>query len=116
VNETVPVAPGRLTAGVLRGGAAISAVCFGVALAAGLAGVAGDGGDPTDLPALLAALAALRPWAWASLGILVVIATPAVGLLATAAEYASISDRRTALLAVLVLGVLTASLVAALLQ
>ncbi|CAN5584683.1 hypothetical protein BH24CHL9_BH24CHL9_03100 [soil metagenome] len=115
VNETAPVAPRRLTAGVISGGAAIGAACFGVALAAGLAGVDGDGGDAADVPALLAALAALRPWAWASLGILAVIATPAVGLLVTAAEYASVSDRRTVVLAFAVLGILAASLVAALL-
>lgn len=115
MSEPLPVAPRRLTAAVLSGGAAISAACFAVALAAGLAGADGARGDPADLSALLGALAALRPWAWASLGILAVIATPALGLVVTAAEYASLPDRRTAVLALAVLAILGLSVVVALL-
>jgi uncharacterized membrane protein len=115
MTETVPVAPRRLTAATLSGGAIISAVCFSVALLAGFAGADDARGDPTDVPELLAALVALRPWAWASLGILAVITTPAAGLLVTAAEYASVRDRRTVSLAVAVLGILAVSVVAALL-
>ena len=110
------VAPRELTASVLGGGAAVSAACFGVALAAQVAGADGARGDPLDLAALLAGLGAFRPWAWASVGILAVIATPALGLVATATEYGSVSDRRTVLLALLVLGVLAASLVTALIS
>jgi hypothetical protein len=114
VSERPTVAPGELTATVLSGGAAVGAACFAVALTAEVVGLDGARGDPLDPAALLAALAAFRPWAWASVGTLAVIATPAVGLLATSAEYASVSDRRTALLALVVLGVLAVSLVTAL--
>ena len=58
----------------------------------------------------------MEPWAWAGLGTLAVVATPALGLTATAYEYASVSDRRTVLMALTVLGVLAVSLVIAILR
>lgn len=109
-------APWRLTSGVLSGGAALAAACFSIALLADFAGIDGTRGELTDVRLLAESLLALRPWAWAATGTIVVIGTPAVGLVATAAEFASVSDRRTVLLALLVLAVLAVSLVAAILR
>jgi uncharacterized membrane protein len=85
-----------------------------VALILDLVGRTGVHGDPSDLGALVRSVWSLEPWGWATLGTLAVIVTPAVGLLATMLEYRSVADRRTALLAALVLGILGVSLVLAL--
>lgn len=97
-----------MTAGVV-----VSAACFIVALAgelfAGTTGAAGDGILAGDVTGWLDDLAGLEPEAWAGLGTLVIVATPALGLVASAAEYARVGDRRTAGLALLVLAVLAVS-------
>jgi hypothetical protein len=111
----VNAAPSHWTRRSLGVGTAVSAACFVVALALDLAGRDGATGDPSDLAGLARSVAALEPWGWATLGTLAVILTPAVGLLATAVEYRRVADRRTALTAVVVLGVLGVSLLAGLL-
>ena len=63
----------------------------------------------------MSALAALRAWAWALLGSVAIITTPAVGLIVTAFEYNAIADRRAVLMALAVLAVLGISLLVALL-
>ncbi len=54
-----------------------------------------------------------EPWGWATLGVVIVIVTPAVGLVATLLEY---RGRREAWLALGVLGILAVSLAVALLR
>ncbi len=106
-------APRRLTSALLSLGVAVSAACFVLAGVAELLGFDRRQADMTDLAALVAGLLALDPWALATAGTYVVIVTPALGLLATAWEYAGIADRRSVLLAVAVLGVLAVSVVVA---
>jgi len=110
------VAPRRLTGSVLTAGVIVSAVCFLVAIAAEVAGNDLGLGDVTDVGALVEGLSSLEPWAWASLGTLAIVATPALGLLTTAYEYRSVADRRTTLLAMAVLGVLAFSTAVAILR
>jgi uncharacterized membrane protein len=69
-------------------------------------GVPGGALDPASA---VAGLGTLDPRAWASAGVLVLIATPVVGLVTTAAEHWR-PDRRFALVALLVLLVLAVSL------
>ena len=55
----------------------------------------------------------LQPWAWSTLGVLTILATPAAGLIATAAELRRLQPS-AALLALAVLGVLAVAALAAL--
>ena len=105
-----------MTSGALTLGVIVSAACFLVAGASELAGNNGTSGDMTDIGAVFDGLLAISPWAWASLGTMAVVVTPAVGLLVTAWEYASVSDRRTMWLALAVLTVLMFSAVVAVLR
>jgi len=110
------VAPRHLTSAALTGGVVVSAGCFLVAGIAEVLGFATTAGEMTDVRAWLGDLMAMDPWAWASLGTLVVVVTPAIGLLVTAYEYATVSDRSTVLLALVVLAVLALSTVVAVLR
>jgi uncharacterized membrane protein len=112
-NGTVP---SRATSMALTIGVLLSAICFLVAGAFDLLVPGTTASEVRDLPALIAGLVDLQAWAWAGLGTIVVIATPAVGLVVTATEYAVASDRRTAGTALAVLGVLAISLAAAILR
>jgi uncharacterized membrane protein len=98
---------------MLTAGVGLSAACFLVAGAAELLGTPARTGTVRDLGAVVAGLAPADPWAWATLGTLVVIATPALALLTTAIEYLRVSDRGTALMAATVLVVLVISAVLA---
>lgn len=109
-------APRRLTSATLSVGVALSAACFVIAGVSEVAGTAVGSGDMTDVGALFDGLVAWTPWAWASLGVLGVVMTPALGLLATAYEFASVSDRRAVVLALAVLGVLVTSTIVAVLR
>ena len=93
----------------------LGAVCFAIALVADWAGRARGTSGSSDAAGYLAALTAFDPTAWAVLGSVVVIATPAVGLVVTAFEYESIRDRRAVLMALAVLAILATSLAVALL-
>jgi len=109
-------APRRATSAALTAGVAAAGVCFAVAMIAELIGAEPGSGEMTDIGAVLDGLVAFTPWAWATVGAYAVLATPVFGLLATAAEYWSVNDRRTALLAAAVLAVLTTSAIVAILR
>jgi uncharacterized membrane protein len=120
-GEAIPdrrarIAPGAYTSATLTGGVIAAAVCFAIALLAELAGFALGDGAMTDLGAIVGGLLSLQPWAWAAVGAYVIVATPIVALLVTAAEYRSVGDRRAVLLAVAVLAVLGLSAVVAILR
>lgn len=116
-RTAVPGAPGiAATRAVLRAGTIVSAAAFGIALALRVAGRPTGDGDAFDPGAVLAALLALDPWGWATFGVFAVIVTPVLAIAATGHEHRVAGDRRTALLALGVLGVLAVSLVAALLR
>ena len=97
------------TRAALAVGTAVSVVCFAVALILEFLGRPDGGGSATDLGAVARSTLALEPWGWATLGTFAVILSPVVAILATALEYASIHDRRTALTAVAVLAVVAMS-------
>jgi uncharacterized membrane protein len=103
----------RATQLVLTLGALSSAACLLMAIVLELLGRPTAGGDPLDIGSLVAAVVDLRPWGWATIGVITVIATPIVGLVATAIEYAG---RRESILALAVLGILGLSLFIALLR
>jgi uncharacterized membrane protein len=116
VPEVVRVAaPRHLTGVTISGGVVVSAACFLLAGAAEALGVTSRPGDMTDIGVVLRGSLSLDPWAWASLGTFAVILTPAIALLVTAWEYATIADRRSVLLALVVLAVLSVSATVALL-
>lgn len=108
-------APRHLTSVVISAGVALSAACFLLAGAAEALGLTAQPGDMTDVSVLVERSLSLDPWAWASLGTFAVILTPAVALLVTAWEYYTIRDRRSVLLALAVLAVLSISATVALL-
>ena len=109
-------APRRYTSAALTGGVLLSGLCFVIAVLAEVAGVEGHPGDMTDFEFVMEGLPALSPWAWATLGSYLVVLTPAVALLVTIVEYASISDRRTVAVAIAVFAILTFSAIVALVR
>ena len=109
-------APRRLTSGSLTAGVAVAGVLFAVAMLLEVLGAEPGAGEMTDIAAVLEGLVALTPWAWATAGAYAVVATPVLGLLATAWEYWSVGDRRMVLLAAAVIAVLVASAVVAVLR
>jgi uncharacterized membrane protein len=109
-------APRRYTSATLTGGVALAALLFGVAGVAEFLGAETGSGEMTDFAAIVDGLVAFTPWAWATAGAYAVLVTPVVGLLVTAAEYWSVDDRRTVLLAFAVLGVLCVSVLVAILR
>lgn len=109
-------APRRYTSATLTGGVLVAAILFGVAVLAEVLGAETGTGDMTDLAAVAEGLVAFRPWAWATAGAYAVLATPIAGLLVTAAEYWSVDDRRTVLIAAAVLAILSLSVVVALVR
>ncbi len=94
----------------------LAGVFFALAMIMEILGAEPGDGQMTDLAAVLDGLVTLTPWAYATVGAYAVVATPVVGLIVTAAEYWSIDDRRTVLLASAVLAVLAASVVVAILR
>lgn len=109
-------APRRSTSTVISGGVAVAAACFALAGVAEVLGIEHRAAAMTDIGALLAGLRSFDPWALSSLGAYVVIVTPAIALVTTAREYASISDRRTVLLSAAVLAVLAIGVIVAILH
>lgn len=109
-------APRRYTSATLTTGVLVAAILFGVAVAAETLGVEPGTGDMTDLAAVLEGLVAFTPWAWATAGAYAVLATPVLGLLVTAAEYWSVDDRWTVLIAASVLAILAISAIVALVR
>jgi len=116
-RPAAPATPGyAATRAVLRAGTIVSAAAFGIALGLRIAGNPAGDGDAFDPGAVVTAILALDPWGWATLGVFAVIATPVLAIAATGHEHRVAGDRRTALLALGVLGVLGISLVVALLR
>ena len=109
-------APRRYTSAALTGGVLLAAFLFGVAGVADFLGAETGAGEMTDFAAVVEGLVTFTPWAWATAGAYAVLVTPVVGLLTTAAEYWSVDDRRTVMLAFAVLGVLCVSVVVAILR
>jgi uncharacterized membrane protein len=115
--------PSRATVAVLTVGSLASAVLFlgaivlvaagrGAAPAPGVEVVAGSAflsGPALDPASALAGIADLDPRAWASMGVLVLLAAPVAGLVTSLIEFWR-PDRRFALVALLVLVVLAVSL------
>lgn len=114
--EVRQAAPRRYTSAALTGGVLVAAFCFVLAVAAEVVGIDPGSGEMTDLAAVLDGLVSLTPWAWATAGAYAIVLTPVAGLLATAWEYSTISDRRSVWLAVAVIGVLAVSASVALLR
>jgi hypothetical protein len=108
-------APRRVTGLTLTAGTLLGAACFVIALLSDLAGIGSGATWAGDARAYLSALADLDAEAWAALGSALIIATPAVGLVVTAAEFRSIGDRRAVVFALAVLAILATSLLIALL-
>jgi uncharacterized membrane protein len=109
-------APRRATSAALTTGVVVAAICFVVAGIAEIAGAEQGSGEMTDVAAIVDGLLAFTPWAWATLGVYVVVLTPVVGLAVTAWEYATVSDRRTVALAIAVIAVLATSAIVAILR
>lgn len=97
----------RATSAVLTGGSLSSAFCFMVAIALEILGRPTTAGTALDITAVIDSMTVPEPWGWATLGVVVVIVTPAAALVATVAEY---RGRREAWLALGVLGILAVSL------
>jgi uncharacterized membrane protein len=96
----------RWTSAVLVGGTLLSVACLVAGLALALLGGGGaPSDDPRRLDLVLRAALELQPWGWSMLGILILLATPAAGLLASALELRR-DQPRTALVALVVLAVL----------
>jgi uncharacterized membrane protein len=109
-------APRRYSSAVLTAGVVLASACFVLALALEVVRGEPGRGEMADIPAVLAGLLAFSPWAWAATGVYVVVATPVVGLLVTAGEFASIGDRRAVGLAISVIVVLVVSTAVAILR
>lgn len=103
----------RGTSATLMVGTLVSATCFLVALGLEVMGRPAVTGDTLDFATVVDALLEPRPWGWATLGVICVIATPAAALVATALEY---RRRRESLLVAVVLGILALSLAIALVR
>lgn len=98
----------RRTNIVLAAGTLAAATCLAIGILLRAAGGTADGGDPLSPAAIVAAIVQLRPWGWSMLGLLILLATPAAGLVATFLELRG-QEPRVAWLSVAVLGVLAAA-------
>ena len=98
---------------IFAAGTLTAALCLAVGIGLRLLGAPVDAEAPAIGPALLQSVVELRLTGWSTLGVLILLATPPVGLLATFAELRRISPI-TAWLALAVLGVLAVSLLVAL--
>jgi hypothetical protein len=102
----------RWTRLTLTAGTLAAAGCLLIGLLLRLAGGDQRTGDPMDASSLAEAITGLRSWGWAMLGVLVLLATPAAGLVASLAELRGVQPRVAALsaavLAVLAVAVLVA--------
>lgn len=104
-------APRRLTMRVLHVGTLVGGACLLVGLVLEVLGRPGTTGSLLDVRSVIAGAVALEPWGWSALGVWVVIATPGVALVTTAAEYRIIGDRRAVAATLVVIGMLLSSLV-----
>ncbi|MDQ3938483.1 MAG: DUF1634 domain-containing protein [Chloroflexota bacterium] len=98
--------PTGWTATVLSGGTLLSAGCFMVGFGLRVLGRDVQTEDPRRLELVLQTVLELDPWGWSMLGVLVLLATPAVGLVASFLEMRRLQPR-SASLALVVLAILT---------
>jgi len=110
----LPLASHLATRRILRAGSLLAAAAFVMALVLRAAGRPVGSGAALDPGSVAGAILALDPWGWATLGVLIVIATPVLAIAATGHEHRVAGDRRSAGLAVAVLAVLGLSLAIAL--
>jgi len=103
----------RWTARVLNLGTLLSAAFFLVGLGLSLSAGEAAAEDGLGIEAVVRSALAFHPWGWSMLGVLVLLATPVVGLAATAVELRSLQPRG-ALLALAVIGLLGLAVIAAL--
>jgi hypothetical protein len=101
------------TGRVLVGGTLLSVACLVVGLLLTVVGGDVTSEDPRRLELVLRSVLEFHPWGWSMLGVLILLATPAAGLLSSALELRA-SQPRTALVALIVLAVLIVAAVAAL--
>jgi Protein of unknown function (DUF1634) len=94
----------------------VAVTCFAIAVVLDLAGRQGEPVPATDVAGVIGSVVDLGAWGWSWLGVFTLLATPALGLVATAWEYAAAADRRTAITALGVIGILGVSLAVALLR
>ena len=98
---------------MLTAGAVISAACFALGIVLRLLMPEAASRDPRELELVLQSASELQPWAWSTLGVMALLATPAAGLIATALEL-QVRQPRVALLALAVLGLLAVAALLAL--
>ena len=101
------------TARALSLGTLLSAGCFVIGLVLSLAGRPSVAGDPLRLDILAGSIVELQPWGWSMLGVLVLLATPPIGLAVSYLEMRRLQPR-AAVVALLVLGVLAGATLIAL--
>jgi len=97
--------PVGATSRALVAGTLLSAACFVFGLLLTLVGQGAEAQDPRRLDLVLHSAAQLQPWAWSTLGVIALLLTPPVGLVATALETRRIQPA-TSLLALAVLAIL----------
>ena len=101
------------TARVLTLGTLVSAACFMVGLALNLLAREQVSDQERGVEDVVRSALAIEPWGWSMLGVIVLLATPVAGLLATALELRRLQPRG-ALLALAVIGLLALAVLAAL--
>ncbi|HSH21951.1 MAG TPA: DUF1634 domain-containing protein [Candidatus Caenarcaniphilales bacterium] len=94
-------------------GTLASATCFVVGFALGLLGREGQSVDPLRADLVLGSALQLYGWGWSTLGVVLLLITPAVGLVVTFLEMRQV-QRRTAYLALGVLAILVVATAVAL--
>ncbi|CAN5799661.1 hypothetical protein BH24CHL5_BH24CHL5_07840 [soil metagenome] len=107
-------APRSATIAALIGGTSVSVACFALGFMLRL--LVAEAGQPAQpgLVEVIAGALRLQGWAWSSLGVLAILVTPAVALVATGWELRR-AGRSSARLAVGVLAVLAVATLASLL-
>ena len=98
----------RWTTAALTTGTLLSAACFVAGFLLSLLGGDAATEDPRRLELVLRSAAELDPWGWSMLGVLLLMATPAAGLVTSFFEMRRVQPR-AAFLALLVLGILAAA-------
>jgi hypothetical protein len=104
----------RWTIRALAVGTLVASAFLLVGFLLSLLGADRTAADPRRFDLLIGAVGELRPWGWSMIGVLVLIATPAAGLVTTFFELRAAGQPRVALLALAVLGILGAATILAL--
>jgi uncharacterized membrane protein len=112
MDGRLPTGQSRLTGVAFGAGTLAAAGCLLIGLALRLGGAPSEAGDPVRPAEIVESVLAFRPWGWSMLGVLLLLLTPAAGLLTTFVELRR-HEPRAAWLALVVLGVLAAAAVMA---